>query len=88
MRYRTRLVAKGFTQRNSSLRYLFALSVQLDMNIAHLNVTTAFLNGHLKETMFMLPNCFAIVDCNKILKLEKAIYGLEQGSLAWYDKSK
>lgn len=101
VRYRARLVAKGFTQkpgvdynetfspviRHSTLRYLFALSVQLNMDITHLDVTTAFLNGHLKETIFMqLPECFPIVDCNKVLRLKKAIYGLKQASLAWYDR--
>lgn len=101
VRYRARLVAKGFTQRpgvdyyetfspvirHSTLRYLFALSVQLKMDITHLDVTTAFLNGHLKETIFMqLPECFPNVNCNKVLRLKKAIYGLKQASLAWYDR--
>lgn len=103
VRYRARLVAKGFTQRpgvdyqetfspvirHSTLRYLFALSVQLNMDITHLDVTTAFLNGHLKENIFMqLPECFPIADCNKVLKLKKAVYGLKQASLAWYDRVK
>ncbi|GBP42186.1 Retrovirus-related Pol polyprotein from transposon TNT 1-94 [Eumeta japonica] len=101
VRYRARLVAKGFTQRpgvdycetfspvirHSTLRYLFALSVQLNMDITHLDVTTAFLNGHLKEIIFMqLPECFPNVNCNKVLRLKKAIYGLKQASLAWYDR--
>ncbi|GBP67411.1 Retrovirus-related Pol polyprotein from transposon TNT 1-94 [Eumeta japonica] len=67
VRYRARLVAKGFTQkpgvdydetfspvvRHSSLRMLFALSVQLDLNITHLDVKTAFLNGDIKEDIYM-----------------------------------
>lgn len=57
MLYRARLVAKGFTQkgvdynetyspvlRYSTLRLLFALSVKLNFEITHLDVTTAFLN--------------------------------------------
>lgn len=101
VRYRARLVAKGFTQkpgvdyqetfspviRHSTLRLLFALSVQLDMDITHLDVTTAFLNGFLKESIFMrLPEGFPIHDSNKVLKLKKAVYGLKQSSLAWYQR--
>lgn len=101
VRYRARLVAKGFTQkagidyqetfspviRHSTLRLLFALSVQLDMDITHLDVTTAFLNGHLKENIFMhLPEGFSVKDSNKVLKLKKAVYGLKQSSFAWYKR--
>lgn len=63
VRYRARLVAKGFTQkagvdyldtfspviRHSTLRLLLAMSVQMNMNVTHLDVTTAFLNGFLKK---------------------------------------
>lgn len=73
VRYRARLVAKGFTQkagidyketfspvlRYSTLRLLFALSVKYNLDMTHLDVTTAFLNGHLHETVYMsLPNYF------------------------------
>lgn len=101
VRYRARLVAKGFTQRrgidyedtfspvvkHSTLRMLFALSVQWDMDITHLDVTTAFLNGHLKENIYMsIPEGF-VSECNgKVLKLKRAIYGLKQSSLVWYEK--
>lgn len=101
VRYRARLVAKGFTQkagidyqetfspviRHSTLRLLFALAVQLDMDITHLDVTTAFLNGYLKENIFMhLPEGFPVCQPNKVLKLKKAVYGLKQSSLAWYER--
>lgn len=101
VRYRARLVAKGFTQkvgidyqetfspviRHSTLRLLFAISVQLGMDITHLDVKTAFLNGHLKESIFMhLPEGFPINNSNKVLKIRKAVYGLKQSSLAWYKK--
>lgn len=101
VRYRARLVAKGFTQkagvdyqetfspviRHSTLRLLFALSVKLDMDITHLDVTTAFLNGYLKESIYMrLPEGFHVKNSNKVLKLRKAVYGLKQSSLAWYER--
>ncbi|CAH2088806.1 unnamed protein product [Euphydryas editha] len=72
------LVAKGFTQkpgvdyqetfspviRHSTLRLLFALSVQYGMNITHLDVTTAFLNSQLKENIFMhIPEGLTVKEC-------------------------
>ncbi|CAG4987165.1 unnamed protein product [Colias eurytheme] len=100
VRYRARLVAKGFTQREgvdyyetyspvlrySTLRLLFALSVKLNFQITHLDVITAFLNGYLHENVYMQapPN----LDCkeNCVLKLNRAIYGLKQSARAWNDR--
>ncbi|CAH2104034.1 unnamed protein product [Euphydryas editha] len=101
VRFRARLVAKGFTQvkgvdfnetyspvlRYSTLRLLFALSVNLDLNMNHLDVPTAFLNGYINECVFMeLPeNSEHINNCkSKVLKLKRAIYGLKQSARAWY----
>ncbi|KAK9873685.1 hypothetical protein WA026_023685 [Henosepilachna vigintioctopunctata] len=99
VRYRARLVARGFSQksgidfnetfspvvRHSSLRLLIAMSVQLNLKIIHLDVMTAFLNGELNETIFMKqPEGFQVSkDINKFCKLNKAIYGLKQASRAW-----
>lgn len=103
VRYRARLVAKGFTQkpgvdythtfapviRHSTLRLLFALSVKMGMSITHLDVTTAFLNGVLKEEIYMtVPEGFANKSGGNVLRLKRAIYGLKQSSLAWYEKVK
>lgn len=103
VRYRARLVAKGYSQRrgidyentfspvvkHSTLRMLFALSVQWDMDITHLDVTTAFLNGHLKENIYMsIPEGLENEKNGKVLKLKRAIYGLKQSSLVWYEKVK
>ena len=103
VRYRARLVAKGYNQkcgidytetfspvvRHTTLRLLFALSVQLNLDTAHLDVKTAFLNGDLEETVYMQkPDCFVCSSNkkNKVLKLKKAIYGLKQSSRAWHKK--
>ena len=64
--YKARLVAQGFSQqfgmdyeetfclivRLESLRTLIALSVQNDLQLHQIDVTTAFLNGELKEEVF------------------------------------
>lgn len=103
VRYRARLVAKGFSQqagvdfhetfspvlRYSTLRLLFALAAKLELAISHLDVTTAFLNGRLNETVYMKkPVTFERDDTNnnKVLKLKRAIYGLKQSSRAWYQR--
>lgn len=102
VRYRARLVAKGFTQkhgvdytetfspvvRHTTLRLLFALSVKLGLEVSHLDVKTAFLNGDLEETIYMkMPECYKSSSAGcKVLKLKKAIYGLKQASRAWNKK--
>jgi len=66
-RYKTRLVAQRFSQRQGadydetfcpvvrmeSVRALVALSTQHDLELHHVDVSTAFLNGVLEEEVFM-----------------------------------
>lgn len=101
-RYKARLVAKGFTQKHlidynetfspvvrySTLRMFFALAAELGLQIDHMDVTTAFLNGELKEKIYMAqPKGFIAKNQeNKVCLLQKAIYGLKQSSRAWYEK--
>lgn len=61
--YKARLVAKGFTQvagmdytetfssvtRLSTVRLLLAITVQHNLQVAHLDVETTFLNGDLED---------------------------------------
>lgn len=102
VRYRARLVAKGFSQkegvdyqetfspvlRYSTLRLLFSVAAKLSLDIRHLDVTTAFLNGHLNETVYMQKPVTYETNSgdNKVLKLKRAIYGLKQSSRAWYQR--
>lgn len=97
--YRARLVAKGFTQiegidfdetfspvvRYSTLRLLFALSVKFDLDITHLDICTAFLNGFLDKPVFMSqPEGFVDPkNSSKVCSLKRAVYGLKQSSRAW-----
>lgn len=58
------------------------------MLIEHLDVKTAFLNGILKENVYMEQPEGFVMDNNKhkVYKLNKAIYGLKQSAKAWYER--
>lgn len=100
VRHKARLVAKGFSQqylsdynetfapvaRISTFRFLLAFSNQYNLLVHQMDVKTAFLNGVLKEEVFMkLPEGIK-ADANKVCKLNKALYGLKQASRCWYEK--
>ena len=97
--YKARLVAKGFRQiqgvdyketfspvaKLKSVRIMLAIAAFYDYEIWQMDVKTAFLNGFLKEELYMMqPEGF--VDpkgANKVCKLQRSIYGLVQASRSW-----
>jgi len=98
-RYKSRVVAKGFTQiegvdyqetfsptlKMSTFRMLLSQTVRLGLNLTHLDVVTAFLNGSLEEEIYMKPppTTSNLFPPNKVLRLNKALYGLKQSSRQW-----
>ena len=50
-----------------------------------MDIKTAFLNGHLKEELYMMqPEGFVDPEnANKVCKLQRSIYGLVQASRSW-----
>nr|GFD46942.1 Gag-Pol polyprotein [Tanacetum cinerariifolium] len=53
-----------------------------------MDVKTAFLNGPLKEAVYVAqPDGFVDPDHpEKVYRLRKALYGLKQAPKAWYDE--
>ncbi|PRQ21351.1 putative RNA-directed DNA polymerase [Rosa chinensis] len=101
-RHKARLVAKGFHQQagldyqetfspvatSTTIRVLLSLAVQHDWPISQLDVSNAFLHGHLHEDVFMTqPHGFEDkARPHYVCKLQKSLYGLKQAPRAWYEE--
>ncbi|WVZ73170.1 hypothetical protein U9M48_021514 [Paspalum notatum var. saurae] len=99
VRHKARLVARGFVQREGidfeevfapvarmeSVRLVLALAATRGWKVHHLDVKSAFLNGELKEKVFVKQPPGFVVDGqeHKVLRLRKALYGLRQALRAW-----
>jgi hypothetical protein len=107
IKHKARLVAQSFLQREGinfddafapvarmeSVRLLLALVAQEGWRVHHMDVKSAFLNGDLKEEVYVhQPPRFTILDKEgKVLRLHKALYGLRQapryGMSSWIPRS-
>nr|GEW58357.1 hypothetical protein [Tanacetum cinerariifolium] len=99
---KARLVAKGFAQeegidfkesfapvaRLEAVRIFIAYAAHKSFPIFQMDVKTAFLNGPLKEEVYVAqPDRFVDPDHpEKVYRLRKALYGLKQAPKAWYDE--
>jgi hypothetical protein len=102
VKHKARLVARGFVQqegvdfdkvfapvaRMEFVRLLLALVAQEGWQVHHMDVKSAFLNGYLKEEVYVCqPAGFVIAGQEgKVLRLRKALYGLRQAPRAWNSK--
>ena len=96
------LVVKGCSQRKGldydeiyapvvrfeTIRLLIALAALKDWKIHHLDVKSAFLNGEIKEVIYVKqPEGFLVKGKEGcVFRLKKALYGLKQAPRAWYFK--
>ncbi|GJU09700.1 retrovirus-related pol polyprotein from transposon TNT 1-94 [Tanacetum coccineum] len=101
LKNKARLVAQGFRQgegidfeesftpvaRIEAIRIFVANAANKNMTIFQMDVKTAFLNGELKEEVYVSqPEGFVDQDNpSHVYKLKKALYGLKQAPRAWYD---
>ena len=102
LRYKARLVVKGYAQkegidygevfspvaRMESIRILIAIAAQEEWELHHLDDKTAFLNGEIKEDIYISQREGFIIKGKEdhILKLRKALYRLKQAPSAWNSK--
>ena len=102
IRYKARLVARGFTQeegvdyneifapvvKHASIRILLAVVNQKNWEMQQLDVKTAFLHGDLEESIYMhQPEGYVKKgDENKVCLLKKSLYGLKQSPRQWNKK--
>ena len=98
-RYKARLVAQGFAQRYGqdydetfcpvvrfeSVRTVIALAAKYGLKLHQMDITTAFLNGDLKESIYMKqPEGYTVKGKEKfVCKLKKSLYGLKQSPRCW-----
>nr|GEZ69609.1 hypothetical protein [Tanacetum cinerariifolium] len=98
---KARLVARGYRQeegidfedsfapvaRLEAIRIFLTYAAHKNMVVYQMDVKTAFLNGNLREEVYVSqPDRFVDSDNpNHMYKLKKALYGLKQASRAWYD---
>nr|GEW70185.1 retrovirus-related Pol polyprotein from transposon TNT 1-94 [Tanacetum cinerariifolium] len=99
LKNKARLVARGYRQeegidfeesfapvaRLEAIRIFFAYAAHNNMVVYQMDVKTAFLNGNLREEVYVSqPDRFMDPDNpNHVYKLKKALYGLKQAPRAW-----
>lgn len=102
VRYKARLVVKGFTQKKgidfdeifspvvkmSSIRVVLGLAATMNLELEQLDVKTAFLHGDLDEEIYMeQPEGFKVRGKeDMVCRLKKSLYGLKQAPRQWYKK--
>jgi len=100
-RHKARLVAKGFSQtagtdytetyspvvKPATIRVVLSHVVSFAWPIHQIDVNNAFLNGDLREHVYMQqPPGFESSSPNLVCELQKAIYGLKQAPRSWFEK--
>ncbi|GJW12222.1 retrovirus-related pol polyprotein from transposon TNT 1-94, partial [Tanacetum coccineum] len=101
LKNKARLIARGYHQeegidfeesfalvaRIDAIRIFLAYAAHMNMIVYQIDVKTAFLNGILREEVYVIqPDGFVVQDNpNHVYKLKKALYWLKQDPRAWYD---
>ena len=92
---KARLVVRGFQTSNygdtyapvaniTSIRVFLSVAVYRKMLIWQVDVETAFLNGELKEEIYLKPPDGLDISEGSVLRLNKALYELKQAPRSWH----
>lgn len=96
-RYKARMVIKGYSQipgvdydrtfspvvRLSTVRSLLAAATRENLKLTQFDVTTAFLNGEVKEELYMKQPEGYRDGTKRVCKLKRSLYGLKQAPRCW-----
>jgi hypothetical protein len=101
-KYKARLVAKEYSQKEginyedtfapvaklNTIRVLIALATKHSWKLHQLDVKSAFLNGDLKEEVYLVQSEGFVKQGHEhlVCRLRKALYGLKQAPRSWYVK--
>lgn len=97
-KFKARLVIRGFMQndvgietfspvvRYETIRVVLGMAAARNWKLAKFDVRTAFLNGTLKERVFMEQPVGYADDTNRVCLLKRSLYGLKQSPKCWSDK--
>ena len=98
--YKARLVARGFQQEHghdydetfapvahmTTVRTLPAVASVLHWSVSQLDVNNAFLNGELREEVYMQPTPRYSVTDGMVCRLHRSLYGLKQAPHTWFER--
>ena len=98
-KYKARIVAQGFTQvkglnydqmfapvvKLSTFHTILAIAAQQNLTIHQMDVKSAYLNGKIKEEIYMEAPPGLEIPKGMVLCLNRAVYGTKQGGHMWYE---
>lgn len=97
---KARLVARGFCDthgydlaetyspvvNNWLIRWAFSLANRGNMEMVQYDVSTAFLHADIAKPVFLtIPNGMDLQSSDKVLQLQRSLYGLKSSSKNWYN---
>jgi hypothetical protein len=99
-KYKTRFVARGFSQKEgidyeetfapvaiyTSIKTIIAFAAKMKWKLQQMEVKTTFLNGVIEEEVYIeQPQGFEVEDMKShVYKFKKSLYRLKQYPRAWY----